>query len=371
MSRLLSKPFADAANGKNEQLSNLAAQGKKILGYFCTYTPIELIHASGFIPVRIQGGPGTITEADSLTPSFICPYMRQALEKALAGEYKYLSGIVQAYTCDVACGLTQIWQENISAEVFHSIPLPYNDGVDSRKFFHAAIEELNLKMQHIGGAFTEEALDASLGLYAEIRGLVLELYRLRYRRSLPLSAADVLSVIQAGFVTLPEDYLRMLKDLIAEVKDAEALRASGIPVLVSGSLIEDPRILELLEHAGGSVVADDLCTGLRQFYPPAGDGRTAVERLIDRYTRRLPCPARSRAEERISVIFDLIRRSGARAVVFLFQKFCTPHLADHPVVSAALKEEGIPCLALEMGEMGADEGQSRTRLEAFFEMLER
>jgi benzoyl-CoA reductase/2-hydroxyglutaryl-CoA dehydratase subunit BcrC/BadD/HgdB len=371
MSCLLSQPFAEAANGKTERFSNLAAEGKKILGYFCTYTPIELIHASGFIPLRIQGGPGTITKADSLAPSFICPYMRQALEKALAGEYNYLSGIVQAYTCDVACGLTQIWQESIPGEVFHTMPLPYLDGPDSRKFFQAVIEELNLKMHHVGGTFTEEALDASLRLYSEIRAQVLELYRLRYTGSLPLSAADFLSVIQAGFVTRPEDYLGMIQELIAEVKGAEASHASGIPVLVSGSLIEDPKILELLEQVGGTVVADDLCTGFRHFYPPAGDGHTAMERLIDRYTRRLPCPARSRAEDRISVIFDLLKRSGARAVIFLFQKFCTPHLADHPVLSEALKKEGIPSLALEMGEMGADEGQSRTRLEAFFEMLER
>jgi benzoyl-CoA reductase/2-hydroxyglutaryl-CoA dehydratase subunit BcrC/BadD/HgdB len=349
----------------------LAAEGKKILGYFCTYTPIEVIHASGFIPVRIQGGPGTITKADSLTPSFICPYMRQALEKALTGEYKYVSGIVQAYTCDVACGVAQIWQESIPGEVFHTIPLPYRDGPDSRKFFQAMIEELNLKMQHIGGGFTEESLDASLALYAEIRGLVLELYRLRYTRHLPLSAGDFLSVVQAGFVTLPEDYLRMLKALAAEVKDAETTHASGIPVLVSGSLVEEPRILELVEESGGRVVADDLCTGLRHFHPAAGEGQSAMERLIDRYTRRMPCPARSRAEERCSIILELMKRSGATAVVFLFQKFCTPHLADHPVLATALKDKGIPSIALEMGETGAVEGQARTRLEAFFEMLEK
>jgi benzoyl-CoA reductase/2-hydroxyglutaryl-CoA dehydratase subunit BcrC/BadD/HgdB len=371
MSRAWSKPFIDALSGKTERLSKLAAEGQKILGYFCTYTPIEVIHASGFIPVRIQGGPGPIVKADSLTPVFICPYMRQALEKALAGEYKYLSGIVQAYTCDVACGLTQIWKESIPGEIFHTIPLPYHDGPDSRKYFHSAIEELNLKMQDIGGGFTEEALEASLVLYAEIRELVLELYRLRYMGKLPLSAGDFLSVVQAGFVTLPEDYLRMLKNLVVEVKDAEATHSSGIPLLVSGSLIEDPSILALVEQAGGSVVADDLCSGLRHFQPPAGDGQTAMERLIDRYIRRFPCPARSRVEERCSVILDLIKQSGARAVVFLFQKFCTPHLADHPVLSDVLKKEGIPSLALEIEELGVGEGQARTRLQAFFEMLEK
>jgi benzoyl-CoA reductase/2-hydroxyglutaryl-CoA dehydratase subunit BcrC/BadD/HgdB len=363
------KPFIEALEEKSTRLTDLASCGKKILGYFCTYTPIELIHSFGFIPVRVQGEVGPVAKADSLTPGFICPYMRHAIEKAMTGEYDFLSGIVQAYTCDVACGLTKIWQENFHGEIFHTIPLPYNDSPDSRHFFQAALEELKRKMEKIGGEFVEEALDRSLDLYGNIRRMMLELYQMRYASKLALSAADFLSVIQTGFVIPPEDYRDMLKDLIAAVGEVDRSDKSGIPVLVSGSLIEEPRVLQLLEECGGRLVADDLCTGFRHFYPPAGEGQNATERLIDRYMNRFPCPARSRAEQRIPLFLQLIRDSGARGVVFLFQKFCTPHLADHPTLAQELRKEGIPTVAIEMEEAGVSEGQIRTRLEAFFEML--
>lgn len=365
------KPFVDAVSRNNQHLAGLASSGRKILGYFCTYTPIELVHSCGFIPVRVQGEVGPISKADSLAPSFICPYMRHALENALNGEYDFLSGIVQAYTCDVACGLTKIWQENIPGEIFHTIPLPYNDTPHSRRFFQGAIEELKCKMEEIGGKFSEKALDDSLDLYGEIRRMILDLYRMRYERRLPLSTADLLLVIRSGFVTTPEDYCQMLKDLIAELGVTESRDDGGVPVLVSGSLIEEPRVLELLEECGGKVVADDLCTGLRHFYPPSGEGQTATERLIDRYMNRFPCPARSKAETRTPLILQLINDSRARGVIFLFQKFCTPHLADHPILADRLKKVGIPSAAIEMEEAGIGEGQIRTRLAAFFEMLGR
>ena len=114
----------------------------------------------------------------------------------------------------------------------------------------------------------------------------------------------------------------------------------SVPVVVSGSLVEEPAVLDLLEDSGGKVVADDLCTGLRNFQPPSGQGGDAIEQLIDRYMNRLPCPARSRATDRAVLLIRLIERSRARGVVFLFQKFCTPHLADHPFLVSRVEEKG-------------------------------
>ena len=39
--------------------------GGKVLGYFCTYVPEELVYAAGILPVRILGGlePQDVSEA--------------------------------------------------------------------------------------------------------------------------------------------------------------------------------------------------------------------------------------------------------------------------------------------------------------------
>jgi benzoyl-CoA reductase subunit C len=363
------RPFADAVQEQKERLTVLASKGRKLIGYFCTYTPVEMIHAAGFVPVRILGGSTKIERAATLTPTFICPYMRQALEKALRGDYGFLTGVVQGYTCDVACGLINIWELNIPGEIYHALPLPYRDSPEARTFLRAALGELAEELNGIGGRLTDETLSASLDLYEDIRGLALKLYEQRFQGRLPLSAPELLTVVQAGLVTPPEDYLPMLESLAAAVAEAPAVDSGGVPVVVSGSVIDEPRVLEILEASGGRVVGDDLCTGWRGFSPASGQGADPVDRLMDRHFARLPCPARMKAQDRAPILVSLVNRSGARGVVFFLQKFCTPHLADLPVVLGALQAEGVRGLVVEMEETGFHEGQLRTRLETFLEML--
>ncbi|MEW6529234.1 MAG: 2-hydroxyacyl-CoA dehydratase family protein [Thermodesulfobacteriota bacterium] len=365
----LLEPFYEAIKDQEQRLRNLAAEDRKIIGYFCTYTPVELIHASGFIPMRVMGGTRTLTKADSLAPSFVCPYLRAALDKALNGEYSFLSGIVQGYTCDAACGVVRIWERNIPGEIFHTLALPYCDSVHSRRFFHSEIDALNVKFRAIDGGFNEQSLADSIELYGKIRRLVLEFYKMRYDGRLAIPASEFLAVIQAGFVTPPEDYLGMLERLAGAAELAAAANRGGTRVLVSGSLVEDGKVLDLVEESGGLIVADDLCTGIRNFYPASGFGLHPIERVIDRYMNRAPCPCRSRVSDRLPFLEDLLERSKAQGVIFLFQKYCTPHLADHPSLVEHCKAKGIPSIATEMEETGVNEGQLRTRLEAFFEML--
>jgi bcr-type benzoyl-CoA reductase subunit C len=367
MSSQLVKPFLNVI--RDNHLNSLSREGKELIGYFCTYTPIEVIHAAGFIPTRIMGEVDRIEKADSLTPNFICPFMRRTLEKGLKGEFDRLSGIVQGYTCDVTCGLINIWEENIGGKLYHTIPLPYNDNPDARSFFRSTIRELIEKLDGIGGRFTEEALEQSLTLYDRIRSLILDLYHMRYRDNLPLSAPDLLNIVLAGFIAPPEEYLKLLEVMVQKIKDSEPKKREGIPVLVSGSIVEEPKIMEIVEESGGKVVADDLCTGFRHFFPPGGEGQSPLDQLIDRYINRFPCPSRTRARNRSPLIIELIRRSGSSGVIFLFQKFCTPHLADHPIITEELRRENIPSIMIEMEETGINEGQLRTRFEGFFEML--
>ncbi len=51
---------------------------------------------------------------------------------------------------------------------------------------------------------------------------------------------------------------------------------------------------------------------------------------MDRHFNRVHCASRVRAEDRLAMIRNLLDRSGARGVLFVVQKFCTPHLAVIP-----------------------------------------
>jgi benzoyl-CoA reductase/2-hydroxyglutaryl-CoA dehydratase subunit BcrC/BadD/HgdB len=319
--------------------------------------------------MRVLGDAEKIERADTLTPDFICPYMRLALEKGLSGGYSYLAGLVQGYTCDVTCGIMNIWKENIGGKIFYTMPIPYFDSPESRKLFRSLIMELVEKLNAIGGNFTDKSLSESINIYNQIRDHILRLYEMRYENRLPLSGGDLFYIIQAGFVTPPEDYLKLLEALILKINEESYPANNGIPVLISGSVLNNSRIIDLIEESGGKVAADDLCTGIRHFYPPSGNGNDPVDKVIDRYIRRFPCPSRSRFTDRLPVIINNIRRSRSKGVIFIFQKFCASHLADQPILAEELKRENIPSILIELEDPGIYEGQLRTRLEAFFEMI--
>jgi benzoyl-CoA reductase/2-hydroxyglutaryl-CoA dehydratase subunit BcrC/BadD/HgdB len=362
-------PFLEAVRYRRQRLEGSASRGTKVIGYFCTYTPVELIHACGFLPVRIWGRTGPAEKACAQVPGFICPYMQLCLENALSGEFPFLSGLVQAYTCDVACGCVNIWKAAFPDLLVHSIPLPYNVSPEAGAYLRSCLEETVEKLVSAGGAFSDNALERSLDLYGRIREILSTLHEQRAQGTLALTSADLNVVVQAFFVSDPVHYLMMLERLVADLNACRSVLARGIPVLVSGSVVEDAGIVSLVEALGLRVAGDDLCTGLRAFTPASAPGESPLERVGNRIMKRFPCPARSRQSSRIPLLQDLAKSCGAQGVIFLFQKFCTPHLADYPAVSQALRDAGIPSILLELDGNAGMEAQTLTRLETFAGMV--
>jgi benzoyl-CoA reductase/2-hydroxyglutaryl-CoA dehydratase subunit BcrC/BadD/HgdB len=313
-----------------------------------------------------------IDRADRLAPSFACPYMRAALERALSGDYENLFGLIQGYTCDVACGMFNVWKGNIPLSFYHILSLPYGESPEAKLFFEKELVNLAERLADHDMEVSDAVLERSLDIYGEIRRIMQWLYEKRYDGELPLSARDFYAIIRGIQVLPPERTEGLLADLVSALESNAAETEGdpdGMPILLSGSLVEDHNIFDLIERSGGRIVADDLCTGFRHFDPPAGDGRQTIYRLIERYVAHFPCPSRQRARHRAPLLIDLARRSGARGVVFLIQKFCTPHLTDIPILGRELKEAGLPSLVIEMEETGVMEGQTATRLQGFFEMM--
>ena len=50
-----------SAQNYNDILKAEKKKGKKIIGYFCSYVPEEVIHAAGFIPYRMRAVESTGT----------------------------------------------------------------------------------------------------------------------------------------------------------------------------------------------------------------------------------------------------------------------------------------------------------------------
>jgi len=364
--------FSEIIENRTEYLREYKERsGRKIFGYFCTYTPEELLHAAGVHPIRLFGGTEDITRADTLIQSFVCPFVRAVLDTALKGGFDYLDGIVHAYTCDATCGLFGIWQRNIKTDFTYTYAPPYFMSEGSLRYHVSELGKLKKAIEkYTGTEISDESMAKSIELYNRKRSALKRLYALRASNPTPISGSEVLDVVLAGSILPPEEYISMIEALIKEILRPVGCGQDAHRVYISGSELHDTEILRTIEGAGATIVGDDLCTGARGFHDLVEPGGDPIEALARRYITRTPCPSRLPVGRRLEFILEGIRECRAETLIFVIQKFCDPHLAEQPILSESLKEAGIPNMVIETEHrIGPGKEQIRTRVQGFLEMI--
>ena len=372
MTTVTAQSFSEIVQNRTGHLRDYKERtGKKIFGYFCSYTPEELLHAAGIHPVRLFGGTEDITLADTLIQSYVCPFVRGVLDTALKGGFDYLDGIVHAYTCDATCGLFGIWQRNIKTDFTYNYAPPYFMSEASLRYHVKELEKLKKALEEFtGSVISEDAVSESIELFNRKRSVLKRLYAVRSANPTPISGADVLAVVLAGVTLPPEEFSDMVESLIKEILRPVGCGQDAHRIYISGSELHDVEILSVIEGAGATIVGDDLCTGARSFFDLVEPDGDPIEALARRYITRTPCPSRLPASRRLEFILDGVRESKAEALIFVIQKFCDPHLAEQPPLSEALKEAGIPNIVIETEHrVGPGREQIRTRVQGFLEIL--
>lgn len=342
--------------------------GRQAMGYFCSYVPAEIIHAAGFTPVRLRGSGEPLRHVDAHLQSFSCALCRSALDRAVSGELdQALAGVLFAHTCDTMQALADLWRMHSPESRFvDTLMQPANLGTPAaRAYLVAEMDRSRRKLAAFAARPLADAdLQASIALYDETRRLVARLQGERSR----LSAAAFYAILDAAQAMPREEFNAMLADLLAGLAGAPA-RPAGPRLLVVGAILDEPRLMDLVDELGARVAGDDLCSGSRHFWGTVGDELDPIAALADYYLRRPPCPSKVQpAHDPGRYLVDQARQVQAGGLVFVLPKFCEPHAFDHALSLPALERAGLPYLVLEMEQVPSIEAL-RTRLQAFLEIL--
>jgi benzoyl-CoA reductase subunit C len=347
---------------------------KKVVGYFCSYAPEEIIWAAGALPFRIFSRRAGINLADRHLQSYCCSLVRSVLEEALSGNMKFLDGAVFPHTCDSIQRLSDIWRLNVPYGFHADVVLPVKLNTDSaREYMLAVLKSFKGDLEKkLDVTITDDALKASMDLYAQLRSALRTIYEMRSQNPDVITGADVYSIMKAAMIMDRQELLALLSGIVVTLKQSTS--GEGAPrrkrVVLSGGLCDFPNVYSMIEESGGAVVWDDLCTGSRTFDGDFAEKADPIEALAGRYLNRVVCPAKhSGLTTRAEHLIKMVRERDAQGVVVLLLKFCDPHAFDYPYLKNALEKEGIPSLLLEVEDQLPPEGQLRTRFEAFLEML--
>jgi benzoyl-CoA reductase/2-hydroxyglutaryl-CoA dehydratase subunit BcrC/BadD/HgdB len=165
-------------------------------------------------------------------------------------------------------------------------------------------------------------------------------------------------------------YTAKMGALIEELQKRPPEAFDGVKAVATGLLSEPGEILSLFEKYRIAIVADDLAQESRQFRTPARKEGSVLERMAWRTVDQRGCTFLYEKEKtRGQMLMELVRTSGATAVVVFLMKFCDPEEFDYPIYKEELEAAGIPILYLEIDQQMDSFAQIETRIQAFAEML--
>ena len=348
------------------------AKGQKVIGYRCLYVPEEIIWAAGMLPYPLYGTPEPVRVADSYFQSCTCEFVRNIFDHAMEGKLDFLDGLALANTCDVVRRLCDIWDRYVEGIPVTMINNPQKLlEENNRAFFIEELSRFRTWVEEIAGVeISDEKIQAGIELHNKTRSLLRELTALRKADPPRLTGSEALDINLAAQVMPADEVNPLLERLFEELRGREIEDKDGPRILVTGSVIDHPALIQMIEEEGGVVVADDLCSTSRYFWyavEPDPDPMVALWRF---HNRRPLCACMHPTEARLDYLTDMVDDFDVEAVIYFNLKYCHPFLYEAPLYKKALEAREVPTNVLEVGHDFSGHGQLRTRIQAFIEMLE-
>ncbi|HEU4343875.1 MAG TPA: 2-hydroxyacyl-CoA dehydratase [Candidatus Binatia bacterium] len=368
---LENSPLDLASNWKREHPAT------KLIGCYPVYSPVELIHAAGMLPVGVIGAGNRleIAHADSRFQSFVCSIVKSTLELGLTERLKFLDGIVFHSICDPARNLGSVFKRNFPDMMVEYIHFPQNlSSPHAVDYLTAEYQRLKASYEKMAGTeITDEALRGSISLYNEQRRLLRELYALRKDTPQNLSTVECYVLTRIGTLLPPEEHISILKEAIPGLRQRNEKPKDRIRVVLEGSFCEQPPIelLEALEAAGCYILDDDFLLGWRWFLEDIPTHGDPWRNLANAYINQSVYSGvkHDTREPKSKHLIDKVKETGASAVLILAAKFCEPALFDYALYKRALEKAGIPHLCLEFEEKMWIFDKARTEVETFVESM--
>jgi len=361
----------------SKRIKEYIRNNKKIIGTFCSYIPEEIIHAAGLVPTRLFGKNTNITQAFSHVPNWLCYYSKRTFEEGLTGGYDFLDGFVFLTSDDTNELMYSIWKKNIRVGYSYLLQFPFAVDEISKKFFVKVLNKFKKSLEdHYSVDITDENLRNSIEVYNRYRSLLRELYKYRFSTPPKISGSDVLKINLAGYSMLKEEFNDKVEEYIGRLnRSLDEEKYNEKPRLyVTGVPIYDPKVFEMIEGCGSTIIFDDLCTGSRNFdFTIDETAKDPVKAIAEGYLASKPtCGTCSRQgsfaiDERLSYINGRLKTLNPDGIIILGDKGC--ELCTFSQIELRKELAKIkPVLYLEIDFPLAAE-QHKTRIEAFLESL--
>ena len=301
-----------------------AKAGRKVIGFLPVYSPLEMIHAAGCLPLGIFGGGDQmeVIHGDAYYQSYICRIPRSTIELGVTNRLDFVDGMIFPFVCDVIRNLSGMWKimfPNVWSKFFDT-PQNYDKNIGGTYYIHE-LKELREGLEKLTGrTISDEDIRNSTKLYNENRRLIREVYAFRAKQPWLASSSEVYLLMRAGLMMDVEEHNQMLKDYMAAAAKEDRPKRDNVRVSIYGSFCEQPplNLIKSIEMAGCYVVDDDYSLNNRFLtvdVPTDGDplealAMTYLEHSVETSCKYVP-------DGKVKGLFDLAQKKVAQRERFM------------------------------------------------------
>ena len=361
---------------KQQETVITGADGKNKVGYLCTYTPLELINAAGVNQVRLfkMGNTEVVASGEQITQSVFCDFTKSILGAFKEGDplYKALDKVYTFYTCDCIKKVGEAIGDFFTPADIYILPrLRHKES--SRDYYRTEILNFKEDLEKLSGqSVSEEAVRAQIKLYNKVRAALYNISTLRKRNNPPLKGEDLLDLVKAYYYLPPEELLVLYEQIYEKLAAVPDEGPKPIRLMMAGGVVADGdrRLLKLIEdEVGARVVIEDHCTGARNVSFQLNETGDPYQALAEGYLDQSPCTRMKPLQERVDISGQLARDYRVDGILYVYLKFCPCYGQIKHEFFKHYQKLGIPVLEVPVDYSASDQGQLKTRLEAFIEVL--
>jgi benzoyl-CoA reductase/2-hydroxyglutaryl-CoA dehydratase subunit BcrC/BadD/HgdB len=375
--------FADARRQGFIKIKELKDKGGRLCGTFCQFAPSEIIDAAGLYRVGLCGQSAEpIPAAEVELPANLCPLIKSSYGFALTETcpYAYFSDlIVGETTCD---GKKKMYELLSELKDVHVIHLPNNP--DPERSLESWATELRHFKEVLEKKFditiTDEMLREAIKWGNKERIQMARLYELGRFDPPAITGLHMRSIMEGvQYIFDRKDRYEKVQEVLDKCEEDWKNGNGPIPkgkkrprILVSGGpsggVFE--KTIKVIEELGGVIVCYEGCSGIvsRRRLIEESETKDPIKCIAEKYLE-VPCAVMSPNERRLDQVALTIDEWKVDGVVGIILHSCHPFGIESTNIKKIANQCGKPYLHLETNYGQGDEGQLRTRIEAFLEML--
>lgn len=346
--------------------------GKEAVGCFPIYTPEEIVYAAGYLPVGMWGGKTEFKDSEAYFQGFCCSIIKTNLELGMRGVYDSLKAVIIPALCDTLKCTIGNWKCAVPQIPMIGLVYPQNRWTNgAEEYLIQEYKRVRSELEKITGCLIPETkIEKAFALYEEYRAVMREFTAVAEKYPLTIDAKRRHLIIKAGYFMDKAIYMEKISTITAELKKLPTEEVESFKVITTGLVGGPIEMLDILTENGIAIAADDIAQESRQFRTAARSEGSIWQKMAGRILDQRGCTfLAEQKKSRGQMLIDMVKKTGADAVVVLMMKFCDPEEFDYPVYKKQLEAEGIPILYLELDQQIDSFEQVRTRIQSFAEMI--